>query len=88
MIFYSPCATLADVTDERVLILRVWSLIRLSLLLTDVYSEVSIVRLYGVQKTKRPISRREIGRYKCEQIRFTNNVSWLGDPRLKKGRYR
>ncbi|CAH1554231.1 hypothetical protein THOB06_10196 [Vibrio rotiferianus] len=22
----------------------------------------------------------------CEQILFTNNVSWLGDPRLKKGR--
>ncbi|CAI2311214.1 hypothetical protein IFVP203_C210257 [Vibrio parahaemolyticus] len=22
----------------------------------------------------------------CEQSIFTNNVSWLGDPRLKKGR--
>ncbi|MGR5528168.1 hypothetical protein ACPV40_00585 [Vibrio alfacsensis] len=29
-----------------------------------------------------------IGLCMREQVEFTNNVSWLGDPRLKKGHYK
>ena len=41
---------------------------------------------YSTIHKKRANRKITIGLYTCEQILFTNNVSWLGDPRLNKGR--
>ncbi len=37
------------------------------------------------KKRKKTNHKKVIGYINCEQVAFTNNVSWLGDPWLNKG---
>lgn len=48
------------------------------------FVEISPETLWVIQQEKKPKAKLALGCL-CEKSLFTNHVSWLSDPRLKKG---